>query len=115
MIYKNTIVNCAVYIRPVSLQARAPGHLETHLSQCLTDNIEISLTQGCRWQWRGLHQARILVTGDRVVKQKINKLSNSVHSLPSVQLKMKTQLFNLSSLNNNSKINEKYNNLEFAS
>ena len=58
---------------------------------------------------------RILVTGDSVVKQKINKLSNSVHSLPSVQLKMKTQLFNLSSLNNNSKINEKYNNLEFAS
>ena len=44
MIYKNTIVNCAVYIRPVSLQARAPGHLETHLSQCLTDNMEISLT-----------------------------------------------------------------------
>ena len=62
-----------------------------------------------------LHQARILVTGDSVVKQKINKLSNSVHSLPSVQLKMKTQLFNLSSLNNNLKINEKYNNLEFAS
>ena len=53
--------------------------------------------------------------GDSVVKQKINKLSNSVHSLPSFQLKMKTQLFNLSSLNNNSKINEKYNNLEFAS
>ena len=44
MIYKNTIVNCAVYIRPVCIQARAPGHLETHLSQCLTDNIEISLT-----------------------------------------------------------------------
>ena len=54
-------------------------------------------------------------TGDSVVKQKINKLSNSVHSLPSFQLKMKTQLFNLSSLNNNSKINEKYNNLKFAS
>ena len=114
MIYKNTIVNCAVYIRPVSLQARAPGHLETHLSKCLTDNIEISLT-GLQVDWRGLHQVRILVTGDSVVKQKINKLSNSVHSLPSVQLKMKTQLFNLSSLNNNLKINEKYNNLEFAS
>ena len=61
MIYKNTIVNCAVYIRPVSLQARAPGHLETHLSQCLTDNMEISLT-GLQVEWRGLHQAED--TGD---------------------------------------------------
>ena len=110
MIYKNTIVNCAVYIRPDCLQARAPGHLETHLSQCLTDNMEISLTQGCRWSGEVC-----TMPGDSVVKQKINKLSNSVHSLPSFQLKMKTQLFNLSSLNNNSKINEKYYNLEFAS